>query len=129
MLKNDRKARIDAATKALYDYIDSLPPEKRVKALEYQAEITRKAAKSPGGMLDVCVNEMKRLNGKLNAALSGFVDAIKEKESEIVLDNDADFKAKYNASWANDPMIHTSCIPSWEELSPAAKQAFKDTFK
>ena len=38
MLSPDRQANIDKAVKALYDYIDSLPPGKREKALEYQAE-------------------------------------------------------------------------------------------
>ena len=49
MLSPDRQANIDKAVKALYDYIDSLPPGKREKALEYQAELVRKAGKSAGG--------------------------------------------------------------------------------
>ncbi len=32
MLSPDRQANIDKAVKALYDYIDSLPPGKREKA-------------------------------------------------------------------------------------------------
>ena len=36
MLSPDRQANIDKAVKALYDYIDSLPPGKREKALEHK---------------------------------------------------------------------------------------------
>ena len=76
MLSPDRQANIDKAVKALYDYIDSLPPGKREKALEYQAELVRKAEKSPNGMMDVCMSEMKKLNSKLEKSLKSFVDIV-----------------------------------------------------
>ena len=50
---------VEEATKALWDYINGLPPEQRAKAIEYQKGLEAEAASTEGGMMAVIPRRLK----------------------------------------------------------------------
>lgn len=114
MIDKKRQENIDAAMKNLYDYIDSLPEDRRAKALAYQAELNRRAGDSPTGMLEVCISEMKKV-GNMFQALSKKAEKGLNKLTDKVLEAEA--KKQYDYETDNHPTIHSNLFPAWEELS------------
>ena len=61
---------VKEATKALWDYIESLEPKRREKALKYQRGLETEADSTPGGMMAVIPKRLQHARFQLIDALT-----------------------------------------------------------
>jgi hypothetical protein len=71
---------VEEATKALWDYIGSLEPGQREKAIAYQRSLEAEAAKTEGGMMAVIPKRLAHARASLIEAL----DEVREIATDYI---------------------------------------------
>ena len=61
---------VEEATKALWDYIENLPPGQREKAIQYQRGLEEEASRTQGGMMAVIPKRLQHCQFQLVDALN-----------------------------------------------------------
>ena len=77
--------RLIDAQKRLDDYIESLPPEQRAMAIEYQRGLEKEAAETEGGMMAVIPKRVTHLAMSLADSLSEMAEIATEKAAQHVI--------------------------------------------
>ena len=80
------QAEVEAAQKRLWDYINSLPPEQREKAIEYQRGLEKEAAETEGGMMAIIPKRVSHLSMSLVETLGDLHEAVTEKVAQQVIE-------------------------------------------
>ena len=78
---------VEQATKALWDYINGLPPDQRTKAIEYQKGLEAEAASTEGGMMAVINKRLLHNNARLVECLGEVREIAAEVVSSVVADD------------------------------------------
>jgi hypothetical protein len=61
---------VEEATKALWDYINGLPDDKKQAAIVYQRQLEQEALRHPGGMNGAIKDELQYQSERLASAMT-----------------------------------------------------------
>lgn len=76
---------VEEATKALWDYIDSLPPEQRARAIEYHQGLQLEASQDNGGMLSVIQKRLKHNSMLMQECINDIQEMLADEYAKAII--------------------------------------------